>query len=214
MPFAPWKTLCLNPEPGRLPVVPHRIEPAASGRAKCRACKTTIEKGALRLGEEVPNPFGEGEAKHWYHMRCGALRRPEAFLEALESAPEEAESQLTDQERQELPPIAESGKTYYRLRRFVKVQVASSGRARCQGCRELIEKGALRFVLERIEDGMVSGAGFVHVECSQKYAGSVRGILERVSAQSELSDEEWARVTTTLEEQASLPEVVIERRAT
>lgn len=190
----------------------HEILPAPSGRAKCRACKGIIEKATLRLGEDVPNPFGEGEAKHWYHLRCGALRRPEAFLEAVETVSDEVSAQLPEEEREALRPVAEAGKTYYRLCRFVKVQAAASGRARCQGCREVIEKGALRFVLERIEDGMVSGSGFVHLGCAQEYAGSVRFVLERVSAQSEITDEEWAQVKSSLEEQAKLPEVVIERR--
>jgi hypothetical protein len=69
----------------------------------------------------------------------------------------------------------------------------------------LIEKGALRFVLERIEDGMVAGAGFVHVGCAHAYAGAVDGILERVRGVSELSDEEWSVVEATIETQGKLP---------
>jgi hypothetical protein len=193
--------------------VPHEIQPAASGRAKCRACKTAIKKGDLRLGEDVPNPFGDGEAKHWYHLGCGALRRPEAFLEAILQAPEEVASEIAVEDRARWAPLAEAGKTYYRLSRFVKAQAAPSGRARCQGCRELIEKGALRFVLERIEDGMVSGAGFVHVGCAHAYAGSVTGVLQRVEAQSELSGEEWTEIKASLEQQATLPEVIKEPHA-
>lgn len=190
--------------------MPHEIQAAKSGRAKCRACKIAIDKGSLRLGEEVPNAFGDGEARHWYHLRCGALRRPEAFLEAIESIPEEEAQLLAEGEKAELSALAEPGKTYYRLSRFVKVHAAPSGRAKCQGCRELIEKGQLRFVLERIEDGMVSGSGFVHIVCAHKYAGAVDGIRERVQSLSELSDEEWAEVTAALEVQATLERVVPE----
>lgn len=192
--------------------MPHELELAKSGRAKCRACKAPIDKGAVRLGEDVPNPFGEGEAKHWYHARCGALRRPEAFAEAVESVNDEVAILLPDSERKVLLEIAETGKIFYRLCRFVKVHEAPSGRARCQGCRELIEKGALRFVLERIEDGMVSGAGFVHITCAQKYAGAVDWIFERVERSSELSDEQWSKVRATLHEQAQLPREVPQRR--
>lgn len=163
-----------------------------------------ISKGALRLGEEVPNAFGEGEAKHWYHLKCGALRRPEPFLEAIESVPGELGAEL-EGERAQLVSIAESGRDFYRLSRFVKAQEAPSGRARCQGCRELIEKGALRFVLERIEDGMVSGAGFVHIGCAHAYAGAVDGIMERVRSTSELDDAQWSEVKAALDEQAKLP---------
>jgi len=195
--------------------MPHIIALAPSGRAKCRACKTPILKASLRLGEEVPNAFGDGQATHWYHLLCGARRRPEAFLEAwgsrLESDDaEKAEDEPTAEQAAEMIAIAEKGKEHYRLGRFVRAQTAPSGRAKCQGCRELIEKGALRFVLERIEDGMVAGAGFVHVGCAHKYAGAVDGIEERVRPLSELTDEQWSQVTAALEEQAKLPPVKIE----
>lgn len=189
----------------------HELEPAKSGRAKCRACKLTIEKGQVRLGEEVPNPFGEGAAKHWYHLRCGALRRPEAFLEALSTINEEAGELVSDVERESLRALAEPGTLYYRLCRFVKVEEATSGRARCQGCRKLIEKGQLRFVLERIEDGMVSGSGFVHITCAHEYAGAVDGVIERVKSLSELSEEQWRLVETAVEKQATLPRVLPEK---
>jgi hypothetical protein len=133
------------------------------------------------------------------------LRRPEAFLQAIEAAAEELRSEISDDERARLVSIAESGRDHYRLSRFVKAQAAPSGRARCQGCRELIEKGALRFVLERIEDGMVSGAGFVHIGCAHAYAGAVDGILHRVRPTSELEDSQWTQVEAALDEQAKLP---------
>ena len=193
--------------------MPHELSPAKSGRAKCRACKQSIEKGEVRLGEEVPNPFGDGTATHWYHSRCGALRRPEAFLEAIDSISDEVGELVTSAQRDELRALAEPGTVYYRLCRFVKVQEASSGRARCQGCRQLIEKGDLRFVLERIEDGMVSGSGFVHLGCAHKYAGAVDGVMQRVRSLSELSDEQWKMVEQALKEQAGLPRVAPEKPA-
>lgn len=191
--------------------MPHLVEPASSGRAKCRACKETIGKGALRLGEEVPNAFGEGQATHWYHLVCGARRRPEAFLQAWTARQgigpvegEDLESIPSPAEAAQMVAGAEKAQLYPRLTRFVKVHVAPSGRARCQGCRKLIEKGMLRFVLERIEDGMVSGGGFVHVACAREYAGSVDGIESRVRPLSELNEAEWSEVLTALEEQAAL----------
>jgi Poly(ADP-ribose) polymerase and DNA-Ligase Zn-finger region len=189
--------------------MPHIIEPASSGRAKCRACKESIGKGALRLGEEVPNAFGDGQATHWYHLVCGARRRPEAFLDAWASRQAEgiASNDVgapTEAEALSLIAVAEKAKVYPRLSRFVKVHAAPSGRARCQGCHQLVEKGALRFVLERIEDGMVSGGGFVHIGCAREYAGSVAGIEERVRPLSELSDAEWGQVVTALSIQAAL----------
>ncbi len=191
--------------------MPHELSPAKSGRAKCRACKRAIDKGEVRLGEEVPNPFGDGAATHWYHSRCGALRRPEAFLAALDTMTDEVGELFTSADCDALRGLAEPGVVYYRLRRFVKTEEAPSGRARCQGCRELIEKGDLRFVLERIEDGMVSGGGFVHIGCAHRYAGAVDGILERVRSLSDLDEEKWELVERQLEEQAKLPRVAPEK---
>ncbi len=189
--------------------MPHAIAEATSGRAKCRGCKQAIQKGELRLGEAVPNPFGDGEAVHWYHLACGARLRAEPFLEAVselegDTASEKKDTLPGDEVLGPLKELAELGKTYYRLQRFVGVQVAPSGRARCQGCREMIEKGALRFVLQRIEDGMASGAGFVHVGCAHSYAGAVDGMVPRVRDAAELSSEQWAEVESALEAQSKL----------
>ncbi len=173
--------------------MPDVIEAAPSGRAKCRACQAKIDKGALRYGEAVPNPFGEGEALHWYHLRCGAEKRPESFAKAL------AENEQEIPERGLLAKIAAVGIDHPKLARLTRLERASSGRARCQGCHELIEKGALRLVLERIEDGMTSGAGFVHVACCKEYAGSTEGVAERMRRTSQdLSEEDFAELDRLL----------------
>lgn len=176
----------------------HLLSPAPSGRAKCRACKQLIEKGALRLEEKVPNAFGEGDASHYYHVACGAWRRPEAFLVAAGSFA----SELAD--RDALVRDAEFGARYHRLRRFVRAELASTGRARCQGCREVIDKGAIRLVLERIDDGMVHGSGFVHVGCAHRYASAVTGVLAHLDL-SVLGPDEAASARASLAEQAELP---------
>ena len=61
----------------------HVIEPASSARAKCRGCGRPIAKGILRLGERLPNPFGEGEMTLWFHLPCAAFKRPQPFLDAI-----------------------------------------------------------------------------------------------------------------------------------
>ncbi|TXT54374.1 MAG: hypothetical protein BAJATHORv1_70074 [Candidatus Thorarchaeota archaeon] len=48
---------------------PWRIEPAKSGRAKCRTCKQTIPKGELRIGE--PSYFDGKLTYKWHHLKCG-----------------------------------------------------------------------------------------------------------------------------------------------
>ena len=165
--------------------MPDVIETATSGRAKCRGCQGKIDKDTLRYGEAVPNAFGEGEALHWFHLQCGAERRPESFKKAL------SESTTDVPERAELERVADVGIAHPRLTRFARLERASSGRARCQACREVIEKDALRLQLERVEDGMVNPSGFVHVGCAREYAGTTEGLaarMRRASPQLEAAD--------------------------
>lgn len=48
------------------------VEYAKRGTAACKKCKQKIEKGLLRLGKIVPNPFsdGGGDMKQWFHLPC------------------------------------------------------------------------------------------------------------------------------------------------
>lgn len=73
--------------------MPHRVELSPSGRSKCRACQKNIEKGSVRLGVAVPNPFGDGEATHYYHLECGAWRQPDALLAAAFGEPDDTGEQ-------------------------------------------------------------------------------------------------------------------------
>ena len=173
--------------------MPHVIEAASSGRAKCRACEQKIEKGALRFGEKVANPFGDGEATHYYHLICAADRRPEAFKETLGAA------ELEVPDRPELERVSQLGIDHRRLQRAARAERASSGRAACKHCKEAIAKGELRIALEYVEDGRASGGGFIHLGCTQDYFGTteLRARLERTSPKLEAADrEELGKVLT------------------
>ena len=64
--------------------MPHTIEPATSGRAKCRGCGQAIAKEELRFGERLPNPFADdSEMTLWFHIPCAAYKRPESLQEVL-----------------------------------------------------------------------------------------------------------------------------------
>lgn len=153
--------------------MPHTIEPALSGRAKCRGCARPIAKGELRLGERLPNPFAEeGDMTIWFHLVCGAYKRPEAMLEALAGHTEEIERAdwLADEARRSLE--------HRRLPRVDGAELASTGRATCRSCREKIAKDTWRIRLAFFEDGRFAPSGFIHVACAQEYLGT-RDLLER-----------------------------------
>ncbi len=146
------------------------IEAAKSGRAKCRRCRQTIAKGELRLGEQVDNPYGEGAATLWYHLACGTIKRPAAFLNAekyfLEDIPERAQ----------LLALAAAGERVPCLTQLAGIEAAPSGRARCQQCRELIEKADLRLIRHNEADLMaVPTSSYIHLTCAKDYARAAEG---------------------------------------
>jgi hypothetical protein len=177
--------------------MPHVIEPAATGRASCRGCGERIAAGELRFGESVPNAFADGDTTHWFHLLCGAFKRPEPFLEALQARTEP----LPDAER--LTNEAQSGVTHHRLPRINGAERASSGRARCRSCNEPIAKGAWRIPLVFYEDGRFEAAGFVHIRCSPAYF-ETPDVLPRVRhfARS-LGDADFAEIQAELAQPAS-----------
>lgn len=143
--------------------MPHVFEPAASGRAKCRGCAQHIERGALRFGERVPNPYAEGETTVWYHPLCAAYKRPEALLEALPAAPPE----LADSDS--LERAARATAVHPRLRRIGGAEHAPTGQARCRHCREAIAKASWRIRLAIYEEGRFAPSGFLHLGCQRAY---------------------------------------------
>lgn len=162
----------------------HTLEIAASGRSKCRGCGTPIAKGELRFGERLPNPFGEGEAVYWFHPLCAACMRPEPFLDALDAAAE------PPADAEWLRKAAEVGAAHRRLPRLARAERASSGRARCRHCRELIEKSAWRLVLQIFEEGRMGSAGFIHVACAEPYfeTGAILDRIEKLTPDLSAAD--------------------------
>ena len=144
----------------------HEIEPAASGRAKCRGCGHAIAKGELRFGERVPNPFADDrDTTLWFHLACAAYKRPEPFLETMEgrAEPVERSDWLASQAR--------LGVEHRRLPRLDKVQRSPTGRAACRSCRELIAKNAWRIALVFYDQGRFDPSGFIHLTCAAEYSG-------------------------------------------
>jgi hypothetical protein len=145
--------------------MPHIIERAPTGRAKCRACGDKIAAADLRFGERVPNPFGDdgSETTHWFHPVCAAFTRPESFLDVLAVTTE------TIDHKDVLEREAALGAAHHRLPRVRAAERAPTGRATCRACKALIDKGAWRIALAFYEDGRFSPSGFIHVTCAAPY---------------------------------------------
>lgn len=152
----------------------HVLEPAASGRSRCRGCGQALAKGELRFGERLPNPFAdEGDTTLWFHPQCAAYKRPEPFLALL------AELPLAWEDRARLEAEARRGIELRRLPRIDGAERAPSGRALCRDCRTPIAKDVWRIRLTYFEDGRFVPGGFVHGGCAGGYFGTT-GLLERI----------------------------------
>jgi len=170
----------------------HVIEPASSGRAKCRGCGKKIGKGELRFGERFPNPFAEGEMTLWFHVLCAAYKRPAAFLEVTETTTE------TLERREWLESEARLGVIHRRLPRVDGAERAPTGRARCRSCRELIEKGCWRIALVYFDDYRFEPSGFIHASCALDYF-ETDDVVERASHFSrELTGNDLAELRSCL----------------
>lgn len=183
--------------------MPHVVEQASTGRAKCRGCGAAIAKGTWRIGEAVPNMFADGEnaeARHWYHPRCAAYKRPEAFLQALDGVDAPLDG------RDALVAAAGQGVAHHRLPRLDTAERAASGRAQCRHCRTPIVKGAWRFTLTFWEDGRFMPAGYLHPACAPAYADTADGVLERVRHFTPaLTDDDAAAMAAAIAEGAATP---------
>jgi len=154
------------------------IERASTGRAKCRRCGEKIDKDALRFGESVQNPFGEGDTMHWFHLSCAAEKRPQKLRDALEAHTDDVP------ERAELERTIEAGLKNPKLVLVKHAERAPTGRASCQECHEKIDKGAWRVAIEREADvAAMATTSYLHLACAPSYLGA-EGLTEKLQRTS------------------------------
>jgi hypothetical protein len=142
----------------------HKVEVAPSGRASCRGCKKTIEKGILRFGEEFQNPYSEdkGMSYRYWHLECAATKLANDLGPALAAF----EGEVSDR------PTVEALIAQNLKPTMPYAEHAANGRARCRACDESIGKGGLRVAFERTFEGPMGpqkGAAYVHAGCLARY---------------------------------------------
>jgi hypothetical protein len=172
--------------------VPHVFEPASTGRARCRGCGRAIQRGELRFGERLPNPFAEGEVTVWFHPPCAAYKRPDAVLETL------AGTSVDVPDRAALERAAHASLAQRRLPRIDGAEKAPSAQAKCRHCREPIPRGTWRIRLVFYQDGRFAPGGYVHLDCRKAYF-ETDDVLEHVLHFSpDLDDEGRAELKRAL----------------
>ena len=134
------------PEPEKPPYI---IEGARSGRARCKTCRKTIDKGALRIGVLVVGPYGPGHM--WHHLRCAAGRLFDKVEEAYQ-----AQAWQYAAEKVEVPSLdslralkEKSDERKATRKRPPYAERAPSARSTCKHCGEGIEQDAWRIVMGR-----------------------------------------------------------------
>jgi hypothetical protein len=146
-------------------MAPYLIEPARSGRSKCKTCRRAIQKGHTRIGILIVGPFGPGYL--WHHMNCAARRQLAKVEEAYAMKAWADGVQVPPIEK--LRQLAEKAEKAREERKNAPhAEKAPTGRSRCKHCGEPIEKGSYRVVLLRGVEfaGQVrSGPINVHPRC-------------------------------------------------
>jgi len=170
----------------------HLLELATSGRAKCRGCGKAIAKGELRFGEQLPNPFAEGEMTLWFHPMCAAYKRPEAMLEKLA----EGASGIADAAA--LERAARGSSAQRRLPRVDGAERAPSGQAKCRHCKQKIDKEAWRIRLVFFEEGRFSPGGYIHLDCRKEYFEGHDVLAPVLHFSPDLGDEDRAELSRAL----------------
>lgn len=128
----------------------------------------------------------------WFHVGCAACARPESFLPVLDAFSDELG------ERDTLRELARMGGEQPRLARILRAERASSGRAKCRHCREVIAQGAYRLALQMFEEGRFNSIGTIHAGCTVGYF-KVEPPLARLQLPgNELTDEELTEVISEM----------------
>lgn len=94
------------------------VEYAKRGTAGCKKCKDKIQKGIVRIGKIVPNPFSEsaGEMKEWYHVKCifEKLERARATTKKIEDITDlEGWEELQDEDKELVNKHVSGTNRYY-----------------------------------------------------------------------------------------------------
>ena len=130
----------------------------------------------------------------WFHLRCGAYLRPETFLAAAGEAP-------ADESLAALGAAARFGIEHRRVPRVHGAQRATSGRAHCRACRELIAKDEWRIALVFFDEYRFDPGGYLHLGCARTYFETTE-LLERIHHFSPaLGDADLAELAAALAQQ-------------
>ncbi|HJK92881.1 MAG TPA: hypothetical protein RMH85_10825 [Polyangiaceae bacterium LLY-WYZ-15_(1-7)] len=123
------------------------IEPAKSGRARCKTTGDKIPKGELRFGEAFVNTFSSSGSigYRWHKLEAAAKRFPKKVKKALEAY----EGEVPEREKLEGILAEALEKEASKPGGYPYADHAPTGRATCIVTGEKIPKGSVRVAVER-----------------------------------------------------------------
>ena len=118
------------------------IEPAKSGRARCKTTGDKIPKGELRFGEAFVNTFSSSGSigYRWHKLEAAAKRFPKKVKKALEAY----EGEVPEREKLEGILAEALEKEASKPGGYPYADHAPTGRATCIVTGEKIPKGSVR----------------------------------------------------------------------
>lgn len=119
------------------------VEYAKRGTAGCKKCKDKIQKGIVRIGKIVPNPFSEsaGEMKEWYHVKCifEKLERARATTKKIEDITDlEGWEELQDEDKELINKHVSGIQNDFPMKNLNLIRTSNARREQAAGLTSLI----------------------------------------------------------------------------
>lgn len=153
--------------------LPFKAEYAKSGRSSCKACKSNIGQGSLRLAIMVQSPVFDGKIPNWFHQACFWKRAKVATIGDIHGF-----DALRWEDQEKLKEKVGGGGGGGKGEDAVdggsdagdfSTEYAKSGKSKCKGCEDFIGKDQVRIGKKDYESQRAKMYGPVdqwhHVDC-------------------------------------------------
>ncbi|XP_048732716.1 poly [ADP-ribose] polymerase 1-like [Ostrea edulis] len=152
--------------------LPFKAEYAKSGRSSCKACKSSIGQGSLRLAIMVQSPVFDGKIPNWFHYACFWKRAKVVTYGDIHGF----DSLRWDDQEKIKEKVGGGGggngggdATDGSSAEDFNTEYAKSGKSKCKGCEDFIAKGEVRISKKDYDSQRAKMYGPVdqwyHVDC-------------------------------------------------
>ena len=171
-----------------------KIEPAKSGRSKCRECQEKIQKDILRVGIPYPFTTPKGEvitSYRYYHLECTPSYSIPDVISALKEKPledDDQQNEILEQLKQKFEKSPSKGSRSGPRRSYPFIERSKSSRGKCKQCDMKIEKSELRVaeptLVELDDDRKFTSNHYFHINCYLQHSDNPEASLTDLIAKS------------------------------